>query len=325
MATITEGVSCTTSGSTKDLPALMGKEEQPRSRRPGSRQYTRRSLNMQRSAETHLKDDYNVGKVLGAGGFCKVNLATHVLTGEQVAIKIVKLSDALKDARFGESHINNLRAEHLAMARFDHPNIVALYETFATPQMMYISMEYAAGGDLTDYVLSQGHLEEGESAKLTHQLLSALLHVHQNGIVHRDVKPDNVLLDRHRNVKLADFGLSAQWGTDIPGGLEGLEWGGTPSYLAPEVIRDDPDVMIGPKVDVWGAGLVLYAMLTGELPFGAAMDAGHRESTAGHRLHLLLQSIAEDSHTVPGYLSEDVRGLLEELLQKNIFNRSYMY
>eukprot|EP00936_MAST-01D_sp_MAST-1D-sp1_P002052 g2052.t1 len=310
-----------------------------------------------RSVEDKLKKDYDIGKLLGVGGFCRVNLATHILTGETVALKIINTSKTTqgegeadtiprsREARRraslleGEAEtIENLQSEQKALARMNHPHIVAIFDSFFTSDVMFISMEYVPGGDLFDYIAAQAHLEEPESCTLTAQLLSALGHVHERGFVHRDVKPENVLLDRNRCVKLIDFGL-ADPRPSRTGRLRGLERGGSPSYLAPEVILDDAELEIGPKVDLWGVGIVLFAMLTGALPFGgnrqgtgatsASANNAHnltiksndtRESGAEgdneqEDLHTLLQNIVASQYVVPDYVSEGAREMIAALLQ----------
>lgn len=151
------------------------------------------------------------------------------------------------------------------MRPLDHPNVVQLYEV-GTRQVIetygktYIVMEYLDGGDLLNYVVAQQRLQEPEAGRLFRQLVSGLRYLHSLGVSHRDLKPSNLLLTTRKDLKIADFGLSAE------GSMEMLETRcGSPCFAAPEVIGGAP--YDGRKVDIWGLGIVLYIMLVGRLPF----------------------------------------------------------
>ncbi|CAH2249302.1 hormonally up-regulated neu tumor-associated kinase homolog A-like [Pelobates cultripes] len=145
-----------------------------------------------------------------------------------------------------------------------HPNIVQLYETLETENSYYMVMELCLGGDLMDRICDKKRLDERDVRRYTRQLLSALDHLHRHGIVHRDLKIENFLLDENSNIKIVDFGLSNTVR------LEGLSQEllntqcGSPAYAAPELLANKK---YGPKVDVWSIGVSMFAMLTGALPF----------------------------------------------------------
>lgn len=118
-------------------------------------------------------------------------------------------------------------------------------------------MEHCPGGDLFDYIVEKGRLEEEEAFKIFQQLLSGLEFIHENGVAHRDLKPENILLDIDNNVKIIDFGL----GNEYREGQMLSTICGSPCYVAPEMIRRQP--YEGLKVDVWACGVILYGMLCG--------------------------------------------------------------
>lgn len=147
----------------------------------------------------------------------------------------------------------------LKLAR--HPNIVQLYEIIETPRQLYLITEYVPGGELFDYIVANRRLKEEEACKFFQQIISGIEYLHELGIVHRDMKPENLLLDHAGQIKLVDFGLSNTYTGD-----ETLRTAcGSPCYAAPEMISGEP--YHGSKVDVWSCGVILFAMVCGYLPF----------------------------------------------------------
>ncbi|XP_028461071.1 hormonally up-regulated neu tumor-associated kinase isoform X2 [Perca flavescens] len=145
-----------------------------------------------------------------------------------------------------------------------HPHIVVLLETLETENSYYMAMELCAGGDLMDRICERKRLEEREVRRYTRQILSAVEHLHKHGIVHRDLKIENFLLDEHNNIKIVDFGLSNTLKAESLS-LDLLNTQcGSPAYAAPELLAHRK---YGPKVDVWSVGVSMFAMLTGTLPF----------------------------------------------------------
>ena len=142
-----------------------------------------------------------------------------------------------------------------------HKYIIQLYEILQTPNHIFIVMEYCDGKDIMDYILSKNFLSESDALKYFQQLINALFYLHSQNIAHRDIKIDNILLDRNKNLKLIDFGLSTKYSDnkllDQPCG--------TIVYSAPEVLEGQP--YHGMLADVWSSGIVLYGMLSGYLPF----------------------------------------------------------
>ncbi|KAM9355017.1 uncharacterized protein KZ484_013211 [Pholidichthys leucotaenia] len=203
---------------------------------------------------------YLVGKMINKGSFAKVMEGLHINTGEKVAIKVIDKKKARQDSYV----LKNMKREPQIHQMVRHPHIVVLLETLETENSYYMAMELCAGGDLMDRICERKRLEEREVRRYTRQILSAVEHLHKHGIVHRDLKIENFLLDEHNNIKIVDFGLSNTLKTDSLS-LELLSTQcGSPAYAAPELLAHRK---YGPKVDVWSVGVSMFAMLTGTLPF----------------------------------------------------------
>ena len=150
-------------------------------------------------------ENHEILDTIGEGQFAKVKLARHVLTKEVVAIKVIqKTNQSSSGLKECNQEINSLKT-------ISHRNIVKLLEVIDTEEALFIVMEYVSGGDLSTYLEAKGRLTEGEARGLFCQRVSALQHCHQRGVVHRDLKLGNLLLDAKNNVKISDFGLSDQW------------------------------------------------------------------------------------------------------------------
>ncbi|KAK9677313.1 hypothetical protein RND81_11G135700 [Saponaria officinalis] len=201
---------------------------------------------------------YEMGRLLGQGTFAKVYYAKNIVTNESVAIKIVS-KDQVKKAGMMEQ----IEREISVMRLVRHPNVVELKEVMASKGRIYFVMEYVKGGELFTKI-SRGRLKEQFARKYFQQLISAIDYCHSRGVSHRDVKPENLLLDENENLKITDFGLSA-----LPEHLrqDGLLHTrcGTPAYVAPEVLRKKG--YDGSKTDIWSCGVILYVLIAGYLPF----------------------------------------------------------
>lgn len=232
-----------------------------------------------------------LGKTIGEGTFGKVKLGTHILTGERVAVKvlekerIVEVADVERVAR--EVHILKL---------IRHPHIVQLYEIIETRRQLYLIMEYASGGELFDYIVASGRVQEPEACRFFHQIVAGVEKVHAMNIVHRDLKPENLLLDEHRNIKIVDFGLSNVY---RDGQLLKTACG-SPCYAAPEMIAGHSYV---PSLcDLWSCGVILFALVCGYLPF-------EDQNTA-----TLYKKILAADYRAPRFISEAVKDLITGLL-----------
>ena len=243
--------------------------------------------------------NYTLGAEVGSGAFGKVVLGKHYLTGETVAIKILDkmiLSQTPEDYELVRQEISILKI-------VKHKYIVQLYEILQTPQHIFIVMEYCEGKDLMDYILTKTRLSELESLKFFQQLINALFYLHSQNISHRDVKIDNMLLDRNKNLKLVDFGLSTKYTDDTL--LD--QPCGTVVYAAPEVL--DGNEYHGMLADVWSSGIVLFGMASGFLPFCDQDDEVNKK-------HVL-----EGKIDLPEFFSPMLKDLLRHMLDINPITR----
>ncbi|NXH86646.1 HUNK kinase, partial [Edolisoma coerulescens] len=197
--------------------------------------------------------NYLIGRKLGEGSFAKVREGLHV------AVKVIDKKRAKKDTYVTK----NLRREGQIQQMIRHPNIAQLLDILETENSYYLVMELCPGGNLMHKIYEKKRLEEHEARKYIRQLILAVEHLHRAGVVHRDLKIENLLLDEDNNIKLIDFGLSNCAG--ILGYSDPFSTQcGSPAYAAPELLARKK---YGPKIDVWSIGVNMYAMLTGTLPF----------------------------------------------------------
>ncbi|KAM4694304.1 hormonally up-regulated neu tumor-associated kinase homolog A-like [Discoglossus pictus] len=204
--------------------------------------------------------NYLVGKMINKGSFAKVMEGLHIPTGQKVAMKVIDKKKARQDSYV----LKNMKREPRIHQIIKHPNIVQLYETLETENSYYMVMELCLGGDLMDKICDKKKLEERDVRKYIRQIMSAVEHLHHHGVVHRDLKIENFLLDENCNIKLVDFGLSNTIKTEgMSQELLNTQCG-SPAYAAPELLANKK---YGPKVDVWSIGVSMFAMLTGTLPF----------------------------------------------------------
>ncbi len=203
---------------------------------------------------------YDIMRVLGAGATGVVLLAHELALERRVALKLMRPQQrGDSDAR------RRFLFEARAVARLTHPNIVTIHAVGEEQRMPFIAMEFLKGGSLADLVDDEAPLEPLQAAEICHDILVALAHAHENGIIHRDVKPANVLFpDRGRPAKLADFGLARIVSADALRTQEGVI-SGTPSYMSPEQVAGEKD--LGIRTDLFSVGVVLFELLTGALPF----------------------------------------------------------
>ncbi|MCJ1357340.1 MAG: hypothetical protein MMC33_007336 [Icmadophila ericetorum] len=240
------------------------------------------------SIELRTVGNYNLGRLIGKGSFGKVYLATHKLTnGSKVVLKSAKKDDA------------NLAREIHHHRQFTHPHIARLYEVIVTESLVWLVLEYCPGDELYNYILKNGPLPIEKAQRIFTQLVGAVAYVHNKNCVHRDLKLENILLDKHENVKLVDFGFTREY----EGKLSYLQtFCGTVCYSAPEMLRGEK--YAGEKVDVWSLGIILYSLLTGELPFDEDDDIATK--------HKILTTEPKYPDSIPA----DAKVLLLQLLSK---------
>jgi len=234
---------------------------------------------------------YRLGKNLGIGSFGKVRLAEHQLTGHKVAVKILN-RNRIRQLEMDEK----VRREIKILKLFYHPHIIRLYEVIYTPTDIYMVMEFVPGGELFDFIVSNGRLSEPRARTMFQQLISGVEYCHQHMVVHRDLKPENLLLDADQQLRIADFGLS----NVMKDGDFFKTSCGSPNYAAPEVISGR--LYAGPEVDVWSCGVILYALLCGSLPFD------------DENIPNLFKKIKGGIFTLPGHMSDDIKDLISRML-----------
>ena len=188
-----------------------------------------------------------------------------------------------------------------------HPNIVRLYDVIETDKYIGIILDYASGGELFDHILAHRFLKEKDACRLFAQLISGVWYIHQRKIVHRDLKLENLLLDRNRNVIITDFGFANRF-EHRPDDLMQTSCG-SPCYAAPELVISEGSY-VGSAVDIWSCGVILYAMLAGYLPFDD--DPANPD---GDNINLLYKYIVNTPLSFPDYISREARDLLGIMLQ----------
>ncbi|XP_015185253.1 PREDICTED: serine/threonine-protein kinase SIK3-like isoform X1 [Polistes dominula] len=233
---------------------------------------------------------YELEKTIGKGNFAVVKMATHVVTKSKVAIKIIdktKLNEENLAKIFREVHI---------MKRLRHPHIIRLYQVMETEKMIYLVTEYAPGGEIFDHLVRNGRMPEPEARRIFRQIVLAVHYLHQQRVVHRDLKAENLLLDADNNIKLADFGFSNEYTPGVPLNT----WCGSPPYAAPEIFEGKH--YDGPRADVWSLGVVLYVLVCGALPFD------------GPTMQLLRSVVISGKFRIPFFMSAECEKLIRHML-----------
>jgi beta-lactam-binding protein with PASTA domain len=201
-------------------------------------------------------DRYRLERKLGSGGMADVWLAEDQELGRRVAVKILHERYA-NDEQF----VERFRREATHAAGLSHPNIVSIYDRGVAEGSYYIVMEYIEGRTLKELIVTRGSCPVPVAISYTRQILAALRYAHKNGIIHRDIKPHNVIVDREGRVKVADFGIARAGASEM---TEAGSIVGTAQYLSPEQARGAP---VDESSDLYSTGIVLYELLTGTVPF----------------------------------------------------------
>ncbi|MGN7478646.1 Stk1 family PASTA domain-containing Ser/Thr kinase [Solibacillus silvestris] len=205
----------------------------------------------------HISGRYKILRLIGGGGMSNVYLAHDIILGRDVAIKILRY-----DLSNEEELHRRFQREALSATSLTNPNIVSIYDVGEDGDMHYIVMEYIKGKTLKQYIQEFSPLSAARSIHIMKQLTSAIAHAHENGIIHRDIKPQNILMDEEGNVKITDFGIATSLGATSFTQTNSVI--GTVHYLSPEQARGGIATM---RSDIYALGIVLYELLTGELPF----------------------------------------------------------
>lgn len=241
---------------------------------------------------------YTIKQELGSGSFGRVISAYHNITHQPRAIKIInKFSIKSEEIR------SRIMTEVTILKSLDHPNIVKIYEFHEDEFNLYLVMDICTGGELLEAILRKGHLDEDTAAGFMRQILSTLIYLHGQKIIHRDLKLENMLIDEpgSTNLKLIDFGAATFYNKE---NLQSLRVG-TVNYIAPEVLNKK----YNEKCDLWSAGVIMYVLLSGKLPFRGISKL---ES---------IRFIKDGRYTLSGgswdVVSEEAKDLIKNLLNHN--------
>lgn len=240
-------------------------------------------------------DNFIFEKEIGSGAFASVWKAHHKVSKTSVAIKTIEKRSLNNDVAR-----TRLVREIALFKSMDHPFISEFFCSFEDESYYYLVMEFVENGNLLDYVNNNGRLSEDQARRYFGQLVSVLEYLHHvKKVAHRDLKCENVLLDRYHNIRLIDFGLSNQF-TELDPKLSTAC--GSPAYAAPEMIKGNQYTT---SADIWSAGILLYAIVAGNLPYD------------DDNIQRLLQKIVYTEVFYPSFLSVQLKDLLQKMICKN--------
>ncbi|XP_071960952.1 protein kinase C delta type-like [Antedon mediterranea] len=245
--------------------------------------------------KTYRIEEFHLMKVLGKGSFGKVMLAQLKGSQKYFAIKALKKDVVLED---DDIECTMVERQVLGLA-WHHPFLTHLFCTFQSKDHLFFVMEYLNGGDLMFHIQQSLKFDEKRARFYGAEIICGLQFLHQRGIIYRDLKLDNVLLDKDGHIKIADFGMCKQ---NIAGDMKATTFCGTPDYIAPEILRGHK---YGSSVDWWSFGVLLYEMLIGQSPFH------------GDDEDQLFDSILHDLPYYPKWLSEDALKCISKLLDRD--------
>eukprot|EP00043_Microstomoeca_roanoka_P030322 m.25866 g.25866 ORF g.25866 m.25866 type:complete len:536 (-) comp9939_c0_seq1:303-1910(-) len=244
-------------------------------------------------------DNFKFLKVLGKGSFGKVMLAQDKKTNKIFAVKILK-----KDVLVEDDDVECAIAEKRVLSlSWQHPFLTCMHCCFQTESNLYYVMEYISGGDLLFHIQQSRRFNETRGRFYAAEIICALLFLHKQGIVYRDLKLDNVMLDADGHIKVADFGMCKE---NVAEGNLATTFCGTPDYIAPEIINEKP---YGASVDWWALGVLMYEMLAGQPPFDGATEED------------LFLSILHNEVIFPVWLTKDAVHMIRGLLTKDPLQR----
>ena len=245
---------------------------------------------------------YEIKESLGSGSYGTVVSALHKETREARAIKIINKYKLHSE----ESRIKVIN-EVMVLRRLDHPHIVKIFEFYEDEFNLYVVMELCKGGELLDMIIKRGSMSQTDASHFMQQIFSAVYYMHSSGIVHRDLKLENMLLENSssRIIKIIDFGTACE----LPHKHKLSQTIGTVNYIAPEIFKKS----YNEKCDMWSCGVILYILLTGKLPF-AGKDKKETIASIGRGNYSLELPIWD-------HISKEAKTLVRKLLELNIKKR----
>lgn len=237
---------------------------------------------------------YIISSQIGSGSTCKIYQAYDKTSGIRCVAKIIPkpFHDSIQ---VHERLFNEFQAVRL----LNHPNIVKYFDFIETPKNYEFYIEYCSGKSLLDFINENSGLDEQTACFIFRQLMEALSYLHDHNISHRDLKPDNIMIDGNNHIKIIDFGLCSVQDT----GSLLLTFCGSLNYAAPECLQSIP--YIGCKADIWSSGIILYAMCSCMLPFWSS------------NTQELMRQIIEDNIIYPPHFSHQLKSLLNSILVKS--------
>ena len=245
--------------------------------------------------------NYLIKSTLGQGNFAKVKLGIFLPDKEKFAIKILQKNEILE-----KDDETRVKREFDMLSKFNHINVILVSEIFESDENYYTIMEYCEGGELFDYIVKNRYLSEYEAVFYYYQLICGLEYIHSLGIVHLDLKPENLLLTKNHILKIIDFGLSNYFDVNKPNNLLRTPCG-SPCYASPEMVLGKK--YNGFQIDIWATDIILYAMLCGYLPF---------EENDNQKL---FKKISECKFNIPFYITKDAKDLINKILVKETSKR----
>ena len=261
-------------------------------------------------------EDFEFVKVLGKGSFGKVMLAQYKKTGDLFAMKILKKYVILQDDDV-ECAMTERRILTLAAG---HPFLASLHSAFQTPEYLCFVMEYVNGGDLMFQIQRCRKFDEPRARFYAAEVILALIYLHDNNVIYRDLKLDNILLDMDGHVKLADFGMCKE---NMFDGVTTSTFCGTPDYIAPEIIGEqDYDF----SVDWWACGVFMYEMMVGQPPFEAETEDDLFEAIQNDEVLYPVWLTKEAVQVLKGFMTKDPRkrlGCVKPQLHKQILQHPF--
>ncbi|MDP2437474.1 MAG: PDK1 family serine/threonine-protein kinase [archaeon] len=238
-------------------------------------------------------DDLTIGRTLGEGAFAVVKEAFSF--GRVYALKILD-----KKLVISQNELTNVFREKTILQKMSHPGIVQLHMTAMDDRSLYFLLEYCANGELFDLIKKYGRFSENVAKFYTAEILEALEHIHSHGIVHRDMKPENILLDQNWHIKITDFGTAKEIGATVRPELVRSSFVGTSHYLSPEILNEDK---VSTSSDIWALGCIVYQMLVGKPPFQGPTD------------YIIFEQIRENRIVFPDFVSQEARQLISAMLR----------
>jgi len=252
---------------------------------------------------------YEIIELLGAGGMGAVYKARQRSLKRLVAIKILPVDTAGDEFRF----VERFRNEAETLAQMNHPAIVGVYDFGETPDgLLYFVMEFVDGTDVHKLIHTNGRLTAEHALAITAHVCDALAYAHRHGVIHRDIKPANILINREGHVKVADFGLAKMHDPSRTGLTMTNMAMGTPDYAAPEVFAKG--VTTDHRADLYAVGVMLYQMLTGEVPRGMFKLPSQKDAATDPRFDAIIVKAMESNRDERFQSALEVRHALDEIL-----------